>query len=145
MSIPRPTYEGTPLEANVIDAFRDPAFELGHAILEAMRAVEKAILGCFVHEIFPRPLHSEKAALLAAKVRLATALAAVRIELKKVCSEMDLSSPDGLIEFPRNIFDLCLFMISLLQVGDPDTKLNSFLLQTTNVNTTGSICLLDVP
>ncbi|TFK72565.1 hypothetical protein BDN72DRAFT_836131 [Pluteus cervinus] len=116
MSIPRHDFEGTALEATAVQTFHDPAFELGHAILDSMRAVEKVVLGCFVHTIFPRSVESEKAALFAAKRRLAAALSTVRLELKKFCDEWDTAA-DSPVDVPRNIFDLCLFMISLLQMA----------------------------
>ncbi|KAF8652680.1 hypothetical protein AX16_004186 [Volvariella volvacea WC 439] len=115
MSIPRPKYEGTALEAEAIRAFHNPAFQLGHAILDSMRIVQKIVLSCFVHTLFPQTLQSEKAALDTTKQRLTAALTAVRLELKRFCDDLDADQPSPTL--PRNIFDLCLFMISLLQMA----------------------------
>lgn len=101
----------------MVDAFRSPAQELGQAILDSLKAIEDIILVCYKRTAIPS-LQSNKQALATAKVRLSTNLTTSRDELRRICDDLDMQQRvfDGQIGFPQKISDLCLFMISLLQV-----------------------------
>lgn len=116
MSFPRPSHINSRSETNIICAFHAPAVELGYAILDSMSTIEKIILACFEH------LHLETEAedLVSTKHRpISAALITAREELRTLCDDWDMEQriSDEKVSFPEKIFDLCSFMISLLQVS----------------------------
>jgi hypothetical protein len=119
MSFPRPSHLHSQPEAIVIRAFHAPALELGYAILDSMSAVEKIVLACFERSIPTWCLEAETENLVSAKDRLSAALIAAREELRTICNDWDMEQQvsDEQVSFPEKIFDLCSFMISLLQVS----------------------------
>jgi hypothetical protein len=121
MAARRPPNPTSPIEENLIHAFHGPILELGTANLYSMIAVEKVVLACFQHMSSPRPLQCEKDALATARLRLMDALVTARDGLRNICDAIDMQqrASDGEIGFPQQVFDFCLFTISLSQVSCP--------------------------
>ncbi|KAJ8515521.1 hypothetical protein ONZ45_g7066 [Pleurotus djamor] len=121
ISYPRPTHLSSPEEADIIQAFRGPASELGDAILVAIKACEHSVSACFESTRFTssRSLVNEKSQLQEASNRLQKAILTARGELKDFTDDLDLQqrSSDGELGFTQKTFNLCLFMISLLQMA----------------------------
>lgn len=102
---------------------------LGNIILESMDLIKLVVLSCFEH-IYPSPsLESEKVAVFTAQTRLTISSECTRNELSKFCDELDIQqrTSNGNIRFPQDTFDVCLFMISLLQVSAVVYKYNILL------------------
>ncbi|KAG5221512.1 Class myosin [Salix suchowensis] len=101
------------------NAFRVPAYELGHAVLTSMRVVERTVLTCYELNIMPRQRDEAKGNLDEALNSLYKAAVVARDVLKSFTDGLDMQqrAEDGAIGFPQKSFDLCLFMISLLQVS----------------------------
>ncbi|KAG5645848.1 hypothetical protein DXG03_005190 [Asterophora parasitica] len=118
MSFPR--HDSTsPAVNEVIKSFYDPALELGCAILDSMSTIEKTILSCFNQSLSQEGARIHQESMFAAKGRLSSALSAARAELKIVCDTMDfgLETLGGGMDIPLKVFDMCSFMISLLQMA----------------------------
>ncbi|KAF9489836.1 hypothetical protein BDN71DRAFT_1455486 [Pleurotus eryngii] len=101
------------------NAFRVPAYELGHAVLTSMRVVERTVLTCYELNIMPRQRDEAKGNLDEALNSLYKAAVVARDVLKSFTDGLDMQqrAEDGAIGFPQKSFDLCLFMISLLQMA----------------------------
>lgn len=120
MAFPRSSFAGSNLEDSTISAFRIPALGLGNALLVSMKVVEKVILETFHNtSMTQRSLQAEKAAVTAAKEQLLRVRERARSELRKISDGLDMEQrmSNGDVGFPPEFFNLCLFMISLLQVG----------------------------
>lgn len=114
--------DDTTFEINTIKAFHDPALDLGIAVLDGMEFIEKVILMTFRdRKVTKYALQAEKDAVTQIKIRLLETMDAARDELRQVCDELDAEQRafTGKFVLPPKIFDLCLFMISLLQVSRP--------------------------
>lgn len=119
MTFPRSSFVGPRLEDDTISAFRTPALELGNSLLVSMKAAEKVILETFQNtSLTRRSLLAEKTAVIAAKELLLRAREKARNELRKISDGLDMEqrTSNGDVGFPPEFFNLCLFMISLLQV-----------------------------
>jgi hypothetical protein len=85
-----------------------------------MKASENAILETFQNpSLTRRSLSYEKDAITTAKGELLRARRKTRYELRKISDGLDMEQrkSNGEIDFPSEFMNLCLFMISLLQVG----------------------------
>jgi hypothetical protein len=118
MAFPRSSFVGSSLEDCTISAFRTPALELGNALLVSMKASEKVILETFQNtSLTQRSLQAEKTEVTAAKELLLRAREKAQNELRKISDGLDMEqrTSNGDVGFPPEFFNLCLFMISLLQ------------------------------
>ncbi|RDB24188.1 Uncharacterized protein C26F1.08c [Hypsizygus marmoreus] len=108
-------------ETDVIKAFYHPALELGCALLDSIKAMEQIIIACFDRSLPPARTRLQKQDLLAAKTRLTAAWIAAREELRTACDNWEAqqrsADQEERIETPSKIFELCSFMISLLQMA----------------------------
>lgn len=118
MAFPRSSFLESNLEDATIQAFRVPALELGNAILTSMKAVERVIGATFDDTRTRRSLREEKDAVVDAQEQLLCARQTARKELREISNGLDMEqrTSDGEVRFPPEFFNLCLFMISLLQV-----------------------------
>lgn len=119
MTFPASSFTGPNLEETMIRAFQIPALGLANAILGSMEATEKVILETFRNpSLTRRSLRNEKDAVADAKERLLDARRTARNELRKM-SDINIKQrkSNGEVGFPSEFMNLCLFMISLLQVG----------------------------
>lgn len=116
---PQASHPDSPLETHTFQSFDNSAVALGNAIIESLSVIEKIVLACFERVYPPSPLQAEKAALLSAQNRLEDTLEKTRNELMNFCDELDRQhrTLGGDSAFPQKIFDLCLFVISLVQVS----------------------------
>jgi hypothetical protein len=120
MTFPRSAIVGSRLEQSAIRAFQNPAIDLANAILDSMKASENIILETFQNpSMTRRSLSNEKDAVTAAKGELLRARRKTRNELRKISDGLDMEQrkSNGEVDFPSEFMNLCLFMISLLQVG----------------------------
>ncbi|KAG6833201.1 hypothetical protein H0H87_010264 [Tephrocybe sp. NHM501043] len=104
---------------SVIRTFYAPAIDLGNAILDSMAAIEATIVVCFNQSNPFQGTESQEGALIdGAKDCLKSALLSAQAELKKACDNEDFGlqlSGDSL-DVSTEVFHLCSFMVSLLQV-----------------------------
>ena len=103
-----------------MQAFQNPTLDLANAILDSMKVAEKVILETFQNpSLTHRSLLNEKDAVTNAKEQLLRARQTARDELQKIsdCLDMDQRKSNGEVGFSPDFLNLCLFMISLLQVG----------------------------
>lgn len=121
MAFPRSSFIESNLDEQTIRAIQLPALELGHAILSSMTAAREVIIETYQNPTLTRrSLRSEKESVSNAIKELLNARAMARIELRKISDGLDMEqrTSDGHVGFPPEFFNLCLFMISLLQVID---------------------------
>ncbi|KAL1705659.1 hypothetical protein EV121DRAFT_279390 [Schizophyllum commune] len=121
MSFPRVVRETqSSSEVDILQSFRDPALELGGALLESLEAVKRVIGLCYDHALKPVTLDQEKIQLHNCNERLNVAIVAARNKLKDICDELGIqrtATLDGHFGLSQEVYDLCLFMISLLQMA----------------------------
>jgi hypothetical protein len=119
MAFPRSSFARPNLEETMVRAFQIPALDLASVILGSMEATEKVILETFRNpSLTRRSLRNEKDAVADAKERLLEAQRTARNELRKMSdSNIEQRKSNGKVGFPPEFMSLCLFMISLLQVG----------------------------
>ncbi|KAL0947218.1 hypothetical protein HGRIS_013335 [Hohenbuehelia grisea] len=119
MTYPRPSRSSELQDDSVFEFFKDPAMQLGNAVLASMKAVEAVVSRSFDHSLVSRPLDAERAALEDCIARLHKASVAAREELRSFCDDLDMRqrAADGAVGFPQEVFEICLFMISLLQMA----------------------------
>lgn len=119
MAFPRSSFFASNLEDSTASAFRTPALDLGDALLVSMKTVEGVILETFQNtSLIWRSLQTERTAVTAAREQLLHAREKARNELRKISDGLDMEqrTSNGEVKFPPEFFNLCLFMISLLQV-----------------------------
>ncbi|TFK55317.1 hypothetical protein OE88DRAFT_1780799 [Heliocybe sulcata] len=103
-----------------LDAFKDPILDLGHALLMSMKAVEHLILLGFGHPETADPSGLlQHMSVAAAAQQLLEKRDALRNQLQAISDEVDLEQRTAEHRTPlsRDFFDLCLFVISLLQMA----------------------------
>lgn len=122
MSFPRIPHQTTEsVDAEIIHSFRDPAVELGEAILESVDVVKRIISLCYNHALKTVKLDKEKTELEDASMHLSVAIVAARNKLRDICDGLDVQHAgtlDGHFGLPQEVFDLCLLVISLLQMAN---------------------------
>ncbi|KAI0060839.1 hypothetical protein BV25DRAFT_1827399 [Artomyces pyxidatus] len=105
-------------DSRIVDAFKGPVLELGHAILASMKAVEASINVVFsVHRAWQAP-HVQNTVPHAAQ-QLLLARDAAREQLRIMFDELDMGQRASSSDFrlSRDLSDYCLFTISLLQMA----------------------------
>ncbi|KII88794.1 hypothetical protein PLICRDRAFT_42030 [Plicaturopsis crispa FD-325 SS-3] len=104
---------------SLVSEFHPPAVELGGAILASLKAVERIVDACFQKAVIRRSIQVERQDMEAAKDQLVRAGNDAREALRRISDDLDLQQRaiDGEVAFPPEIFDLCLFMVSLLQMA----------------------------
>lgn len=120
MSFPQAEVHYSPsdaFEGTVIGFFRQPATDLGHAILDSISLVRSVVLKCYDA---PAPVAMlDDSTINRAKDQLTESVQRARAALEKFCDDLDKErriSSDESSDLPPRAFNLCLFMISLLQV-----------------------------
>ncbi|GLB35274.1 putative fusaric acid resistance protein-like [Lyophyllum shimeji] len=119
MTFPQHRDPASPLN-DAIEAFYTPALELGCAILDSISAIEKIVFACFEQSVSPVCARSHEHNLFMARNRLSAALVTARAELRTVSDSEEfelLLSSEGNVDLPRRVFEMCSFMITLLQVA----------------------------
>ncbi|KAJ3915272.1 hypothetical protein F5877DRAFT_81995 [Lentinula edodes] len=122
MSFPQAEVHYSPsdaFEGTVIGFFRQPATDLGHAILDSISLVRSVVLKCYDA---PAPVAMlDDSTINLAKDQLTESVQRARAELEKFCDDLDKErriSSDESSDLPPRAFNLCLFMISLLQMAE---------------------------
>ncbi|KAF8892705.1 hypothetical protein BD779DRAFT_1436676 [Infundibulicybe gibba] len=110
-------YTNSPLDVEIMRKFQEPGEELGQAIIDSISILEQLVSTSFDNHFRPLPLEAELRSLAKARTRLTTALDQARVELNKICDDLLRSPTHEDIQFPQKVFNLCLFMISLLQMA----------------------------
>jgi hypothetical protein len=103
-----------------IDAFRAPAQDLGQAILDAMNITERAVRAAYQHSSLlwhPEPMDAGLVQTAIQKLEHAQTVAT--LQLRTIADAIDVeqrTSTNKEVTLSRDLFDMCLFMASLLQV-----------------------------
>ncbi|TFY72380.1 hypothetical protein EVG20_g641 [Dentipellis fragilis] len=108
------------LNDRTVAPFKQPALDLGHAILESMDVVCKAVLASYEPPArVRRLLNAERDMIAAAQRQLVQARDVAREQLRRIFEELDLGDPAGQGQFKVSpeLADCSLFMISLLQMS----------------------------
>ncbi|KDQ59407.1 hypothetical protein JAAARDRAFT_32964 [Jaapia argillacea MUCL 33604] len=111
--------------SKTLSAFQGPVLDLGHALLLSMNAVERVVLIAFdgpgTHK---SSIGAEAKGLQIAGQELLIACNSARLQLQKISDEFDIeqrTSSDADHTPQGEFFDLCLFMISMIQMAH-DTR-----------------------
>lgn len=118
-------------DSNTVIAFKSSANELGGAIMDAMLVVQEAVLTGYEHSsLIRRRTAPAIQSVEAAQQRLHEARRSVKERLRVTADAIDLhqraAEGDGL-ELSKDLFDVCLFMVSLLQVSVfPSSRILSY-------------------
>lgn len=118
LTFPRSTFIESNIKDSTVDAFQAPALELGHAILTSMEATRKVILEVYHHTKWSKSsLLAEKDAVHIAKEKLLSARNKARSDLRQISNDyMHYRAPSNAAESSPAFLNMCLFIISLLQV-----------------------------
>lgn len=101
-------------------AFANSARNLGAAVLMSMKATENVVRKSFGNSSLRHRIclqHEQEAILDARKILMETTKVA-QATLQTITNDVDLEqrTSGGEVGFPPHMFDMCLFMITLLQV-----------------------------
>jgi hypothetical protein len=104
----------------ILSAFREPAKALGNAIAVAMKTVEDAVLAGYQNSSLIRPATAYEASRVESVGHdLEKAQQALQHQLAIISDRIDLDQrmvEHSPVDLSRELFDMCLFMVSLLQV-----------------------------
>lgn len=120
MTLSHSPFVGTNVGDSAISAFKNSATGLGNAILLSISATQQVVTETFKRTSSARiSLAPEKYAVSTAQELLLSAQRAAREQLRKSSDSLDLDqrSSEGRCGFPPEFFNLCLFIVSLLQVS----------------------------
>jgi predicted nucleic-acid-binding protein len=126
------TFEESPflrVENQIVKIFQPLAIELGEALVLSMSAVENIIFLAFQKSATRQDLTSDLLTLVKANDRLVEARDAAREALQRFSDESDMEQRQAIDQrdldsalFSPETFDLCLFIISLIQVCHQGTS-----------------------
>lgn len=107
-------------ESDTMAALKNSADELGGAILDAMKTVQEVVLAGYKHSsLIQSRTAYDQASVENMQQRLEHCHHAVQGRLCAMADAVYLNQrivDDSKIELSRDLFDVCLFMVSLLQV-----------------------------
>lgn len=117
-----PLHSSDPIQpdSKIHMAFKEPAQDLGNALVTAMDVVEQSVLLAYQHSSLIKPVQVyEKSAIEVARRDLNHAQDTMRKRLRAITDDIDVQqrmSCESEVALTRELFDLCLLMVSLLQV-----------------------------
>ncbi|KAJ3748883.1 hypothetical protein DFH05DRAFT_612900 [Lentinula detonsa] len=123
MTFPHPEVQNLPSDASddtIISSFNQPATEMGHAILHSISLIRFVVLKCY--DVSTTPCGKLDASTIAqARDHLIESVHNARTELAQFCNDFDKEqrmSDQSNSDLPARTFNLCLYMISLLQMAE---------------------------
>jgi hypothetical protein len=103
-----------------VAAFAEPAQDLGNAVLHAMKITEDVVNSAYQHSsMLRKPALYDVKLIEAAMQKLEHAQTVAKLQLRTISDAIDVeqrTSDNNAVDLPRDLFDVCLFVASLLQV-----------------------------
>ncbi|KAJ4483288.1 hypothetical protein J3R30DRAFT_3447405 [Lentinula aciculospora] len=123
MTFPHPEVHCSPSDAFekiFMGSFHQPATDLGHAILDSISLIRSVVLKCY--DVSSTPFEKLDASTISrTRNQLIDSVHRARNELEKFCDDLDKEqrmSEEESSNLPPRAFNLCLYMISLLQMAE---------------------------
>ncbi|KAJ3777872.1 hypothetical protein FB446DRAFT_77222 [Lentinula raphanica] len=127
MMFPQLENQDTPSDKfvdTITSSFYQPTTDMGHAILDSISLIRAVVIKCYdVSPSTPQCIKLDPFTISQTKDHLTESVHNVRAALAKFCDDLDLkeqriSAESRSVGLPANAFNLCLYMISLLQMAE---------------------------